>query len=430
MSFKFIDLFAGIGGFRLALESLGGVCTASSEIASDAISVYRKNWPDQADHNLGDICSIKDLPEHDLLVGGVPCQSWSIAGKNKGVHDPRGKLWLEVIRLVARFKPKAFLFENVKGLADPRHRESLNFIIDSFKNSGYHVEYKVLNSFDFGVPQNRDRIFIVGIRKDLNCNFAWPKAVNKHKCLFEILDLENINFEHQNQVQRDLFGNRVNVGFNKLTPKGQKNKFFIFTDIRNGNTSIHSWDLLDISKELKEVCLTILKNRRKPAYGSSDGNPMSYSDIKSLLPNIKVEDLESLIEKKILKRMDKKFEFVNRRMSGGINGIYRIYLPESTFFSTLTASGTKDMVATSSFDSTNLSDTEYKQSFIENIIKTNSFRPLFAHEFARIQGFPQTFALHNSYQKNVKLFGNSVSVPVVKSIAKNIIPLFTASFTH
>ncbi|NJN75377.1 MAG: DNA cytosine methyltransferase [Synechococcaceae cyanobacterium RL_1_2] len=184
-NFKFIDLFAGIGGFRLGLEAVGGYCVASSEINTHANYVYQKNWPqDSSEHNLGDICQIEELPEHDLLVGGVPCQSWSIAGKNRGIEDPRGKLWLEVIRLLQKSKPTAFIFENVKGLSDKRHRDALNYLVNSFSMLGYQVQYRVLNSFDFNTPQNRDRIFIVGIQKSkLNKQFIWPQPSENHKKL-------------------------------------------------------------------------------------------------------------------------------------------------------------------------------------------------------------------------------------------------------
>lgn len=424
-SFKFIDLFAGIGGFRIALERCGGVCIASSEIANDAISVYQNNWNDIEGHNLGDICNVDKLPDHDLLVGGVPCQSWSIAGKNKGVEDSRGKLWYEVIRLVGKSKPKAFLFENVKGLADPRHRGSLNFLLESFRSSGYNVDFKVLNSFDYGVPQNRERIFIVGIRNDLNQQYVWPKVTGQHKYLFDVLDIEKPESENCLQVsyQRDLFGNRINVGFNKLTPVGEDNKFFIFTDIRNGPTSIHSWDLLNCSARQKEICLVILKNRRKPKYGKADGNPMSFKDIAELVSDLSIDELNSLIDLKVLKKLEDKYEFVNRRISGGINGIYRVYLPNSTFFSTLTASGTKDMIATKCFTYEKNSQEDYREQFINQIMKTGSYRALRDIEYARIQGFPLTFKIHKSYQKNVKLFGNSVSVPVIEKLGESLLEL-------
>lgn len=423
-SFKFIDFFAGIGGFRLALESLGGQCIGSSEIDSTAIETYKKNWPkDSEKHSLGDITKITKLPKHDFFVGGVPCQSWSIAGKNRGIEDPRGALWNEVIRLLQISKPKAFLFENVKGLSDPRHCDALSYLIESFKALDYHVYYKVLNSFDFGVPQNRDRIFIVGIQKDkMKSDFIWPSPVEYHSHLYEVFENIEIPQQHQlsKQVKRNILGERIGVGFNKLTSKDEKNAFFILTDIRNGPTSIHSWEIKDTSFREKEICITILKNRRKSQYGPYDGNTMSFEDLKELLPNLEKEELLRLVNAKILKMDDDgKFDFVNRMLSGGIDGIYRIYLPNATFFATITATGSKDVIATINIEGKD--DLEYKKNFIEKILKPKKYRSLKSRELAKLQGYPETFILHEKENKNIKLFGNSVSVPVIKAIGKAVI---------
>ena len=107
--FTFIDLFAGIGGFRLALNNLGGDCLGFSEINNDAIKTYCENFNESEKSNFGNITKIKDLPQHDLLTGGVPCQSWSIAGKNLGFDDDRGQLWNDTIYLLNKVRPKAFI---------------------------------------------------------------------------------------------------------------------------------------------------------------------------------------------------------------------------------------------------------------------------------------------------------------------------------
>jgi len=122
LAFTFIDLFAGIGGFRLALSNLGRHCVNFSEIHNDAINTYCANFGEDASLNLGDIAHIKNLPAHDILTAGVPCQSWSIAGKNLGFDDDRGQLWNDMIYLLNQSRPQAFIFENVKGLADPRNQ--------------------------------------------------------------------------------------------------------------------------------------------------------------------------------------------------------------------------------------------------------------------------------------------------------------------
>lgn len=423
--FKFVDLFAGIGGFRLGLEAIGGLCITSSEIDHHANQVYKNNWSeDEEGHNLGNIYTIKKLPEHDLLVGGVPCQSWSIAGKNRGIEDPRGKLWLEVIRLLDKNRPTAFIFENVKGLHDRRHRDALNYLVEVFTDLDYEVHYRLLNSFDFNTPQNRERIYIVGIQKSrIQKPFTWPKLQNNHTQLFDIFDdLEQPRKAFMaDTIQRNLFGERVSGGHNKLTPLGSKNQFFILTDIRNGLTSIHSWELYDdISQREKIICMTILRNRRKSQYGSQDGNPMSYHDLLHLIPDLVEEELQQLIGKKILRQYEdsSKYEFFNRKLSGGIDGVYRVYLPTSTFFPTIMASGTLDFVATVNVDGD--TDEEYKENFIRDVLRPGKYRRLKPSELARLQGFPPDFELHENSKRNIKLFGNSVAVPVITAVGQSI----------
>ena len=165
--FTFIDLFAGIGGFRSALTSVGGICLGFSEIAPDAIKAYCTNYNEPEENNLGDITKLSDLPEHDIMTAGVPCQSWSIAGKKLGFDDDRGQLWNDTLYLLNKSQPKAFIFENVKGLADPRNSDALRYIMKRIKEAGYHAEKYILNAYDYGVPQTRVRIYIIGFREEL-----------------------------------------------------------------------------------------------------------------------------------------------------------------------------------------------------------------------------------------------------------------------
>lgn len=425
-TFTFVDLFAGIGGFRLGLEAIGGHCVASSEINRHANQIYQNNWPnDPHNHNHGNIHAITTLPKHNLLVGGVPCQSWSIAGKNKGIEDPRGKLWLDVIRVLDHNRPTAFIFENVKGLHDHRHRASLNYLVETFSNLNYQVHYRLLNSFDFNTLQNRERIFIIGIQKThIKHPFIWPKPQPNHAQLFDILD--NLEPPQLNRkpipIQRNLFGERVNVKHNKLTPVGSKNQFFILTDIRNGSTSIHSWELYDnITEREQMICLTLLRNRRKPRYGPKDGNPLAYDDLCQLIPDLAEQELQQLVTKKILRQYEDsgKYEFFNRKLSGGIDGVYRIYLPTSPFFPTLMASGTLDFVATVNVDGE--TDTAYKTNFINRVLRPQNYRPLKSTELAKLQGFPPHFKLHDSLKQNIKLLGNSVAIPVITAVGQSIL---------
>ena len=423
MNPTFIDLFAGIGGFRIALESLGQECLAYSEIEKHAITVYEDNFDTYSESNLGDITEVFELPEHDLLVGGVPCQSWSIAGKNRGLDDKRGQLWNDVIRLVEQSRPKGFIFENVKGLIDPRHRDCLNSIIESFQSLGYAVEYKLLNSYDFGLAQNRARVFIVGARRDIMTKeFEWPMPTDRHQRLYEIFD--KIKKPKKSggfiPIERDTAGNRINSGFNKLISKGQNNPFFVLTDIRNGPTSIHSWDIYDTTDREKAICMMILKNRRKSRYGECDGNPMSLADLKELLPDLRKPELTKLIKLNILRQYDDgKYEFFNRRLSSGIDGVCRIYLPDCTFFSTLTATGSKDFVATRGVSDS--SPENYRQTFVREILQPKKFRAITDTEAVALQGFPSSFTKHSSATQTKRLLGNAVSPPVVVAVAQQLV---------
>lgn len=163
--FTFIDLFAGIGGFRLGLTRSGGDCINFSEKDKDAISTYCLNYNEDTSQNLGDITKIKELPKHDMLTGGVPCQSWSIAGKNLGFDDDRGQLWNDTIYLLNKSRPKTFIFENVKGLVDPRNKEAFDYIMKRIGEAGYFAKAFIINSFDYGSPQSRVRVYIVGFKK-------------------------------------------------------------------------------------------------------------------------------------------------------------------------------------------------------------------------------------------------------------------------
>ncbi len=436
-AFTFVDLFSGIGGFRIPLESLGGRCLAFSEIDKAAIETYKTNfweYNSKDEIELGSITGVGKLPfkEIDLIVGGVPCQSWSVAGKMRGFEDPRGQLWYDTLRVVKLNKPRTFIFENVKGLIDPRNRSSLEFLIEEFSKLGYSVKYQLLNSYDFGLPQNRDRIFLVGIRKDIKCKseFAFPSPLQKKSFLYDILSQYT---SEQKEIKKEiidsklLFGDKIPMGRNRFQNVNELNDFFIFCDTRNGHTTIHSWDIIRTSSREKEICMTILKNRRKKIYGKADGNPLSFKNLTGLIPSLKKEELEGLISKKILKYISGEgYAFVNSKNSAGINGIYRIYLPHSNIFSTLTATGTKDVIALKSVSGT--TPLEYKENFISQIIKAKQFRSISSKEAGKLQGFPEWFCVHRDDKLAKKQFGNAVSTNVIYNLVKSL--LTTEPFNH
>ncbi|MBP0001495.1 MAG: DNA cytosine methyltransferase [Cyanobacteria bacterium SID2] len=425
--FTFVDLFSGIGGFRIALEQLGGKCLAYAEIERDAIEVYCRNfisYINADEQNLGDVGTIGYLPQTvDVIVGGVPCQPWSIAGKIKGFNDSRGQLWFDVIRIVELNQPKAFIFENVKGLTEPRHRDSLQCILERLKTCGYWVDYRVLNSYDFGLSQDRDRVFIVGIHKKIGDfdRFQFPDPLNHKPRLYDFIDgVSKRNISKKKFSPNVLFGDKIPASRGRFQKVDELNDFFLFADIRDGHTTIHSWDLIETTDREKDICRTLLKNRRKKKYGNKDGNPLSLEDFRELMPHIKVEGLENLVQKKILRYIENRgYEFVNSKISAGIDGIAKIILPHADAIGTLTATGMRDYIATVSLDCQE--PDLYKKRFIQKIYKPRKFKPISARDYARLQGFPDWFKLADRDSVARKQFGNAVSVPVVYHLMESLV---------
>ena len=180
-SFKFIDLFAGIGGIRLGFEAVGGECVFSSEFDEDACKTYEANF---GEHPSGDITKIdaKDIPDFDILLGGFPCQAFSIIGKKEGfTNETCGTLFFDIERILKEKRPKAFMLENVRNLTAHDGGKTFRIIKEHLEALGYHVYAKVLNALDFGVPQKRERIIIVGFLDDVD--FSFPNPIPKSECL-------------------------------------------------------------------------------------------------------------------------------------------------------------------------------------------------------------------------------------------------------
>jgi DNA (cytosine-5)-methyltransferase 1 len=427
--FTFADLFAGIGGFRIPLEELGGQCLGYSEIDKKAIKTYQANFIKDANSDeayLGDITNLSQFPfAIDVLVGGVPCQPWSIAGKLQGLDDPRGKLWTDVFRVVKANHPKAFIFENVKGLTEPRNIESLKYIVNNLTSSGYVVKYDVLNSYDFGLPQDRDRLFIVGIRNDLErCwGFTFPKPIDRQINLYDVIPgIQRSNFRKQKFSPTVLFDGKIPGSRGRFQKLDELNDFFLFTDIRDGHTAIHSWDLIETTTREKLICQTIMKNRRKNIYGDKDGNPLELKVLETLIPELQQAEIDRLVAKDILRSVDNKgYDFVNSKISSGINGISKIFLPHADAIATLTATGTRDFVATMSIECQE--PVAYKETFIREIYEKKNFQPLTAKDYAKLQGFPEWFKISENETTAKHQLGNAVSIPVVYHLAKALLEI-------
>lgn len=198
--FTFIDLFAGIGGFRIAMQSLGGVCVFSSEWDEQAQKTYKANY---GEIPFGDITkqATKDLipDSFDLLCAGFPCQAFSIAGKRGGFEDTRGTLFFDVAEIIKSRKPKAIFLENVKGLLSHDKGKTLSTILNVLRNDlGYYVpEPQIMNAKNYGVPQNRERIYIVGFRGDLGIkDFKYPESLNKGVSFMDIREEKPVSVKY------------------------------------------------------------------------------------------------------------------------------------------------------------------------------------------------------------------------------------------
>ena len=181
---KFIDMFSGIGGFRTAMENNGHECIAYSEIDKHAIQSYQAMYNTENEIDLGDITNISQeylshfKKDNDMVVGGSPCQAFSVAGKQAGFEDTRGTLFFEYAKVVKETQPKYFLFENVKGMTSHDQGNTIRVVLETFNELGYYIDFNVFNSKYYGVPQNRERIYILGKRKDL---VEQPKYHDKTK---------------------------------------------------------------------------------------------------------------------------------------------------------------------------------------------------------------------------------------------------------
>ena len=217
---RFIDLFCGIGGIRLGMESQGFQCVYSCDINTECQKTYNANF---GEYPAGDITLIneKDIPDHEILCAGFPCQPFSISGKLRGFEDTRGTLYFEICRILNEKKPPVVFLENVKHLIHHDHGKTLNTILSQLKQLGYNVTWKVLNGADFGVAQNRERIIIIG---HLNgCAFDFSRIQkSERRMLSEFLDTEG-DFEFLDPSEYTLLDN----------PKQQPNSGLIFAGYRN-----------------------------------------------------------------------------------------------------------------------------------------------------------------------------------------------------
>lgn len=232
--YKYIDLFSGIGGFRLGMDAAGFECVYSAEKDEHAIKMYKENFNDDS---ANDITKIKpeDIPDFDVLCAGFPCQSFSISGKQQGFYDKtRGTLFFDILRILDHKKPKAFILENVKNLEHHDKGRTLTIMLESLNELGYTVNYRILNAKDFGVPQNRERVVLVGSRENKIFDFE-NIAKNPVNSMLSFLDKDSNNFEYLNDDEYTLIDKEhIKRQASDLIFVGYRNKKMRINGVKKG----------------------------------------------------------------------------------------------------------------------------------------------------------------------------------------------------
>ncbi len=412
---RFIDLFAGTGGIRLGFEQacekkgLHTKCVFSSEIDKNACASYELNFG----HNpFSDVTKVHELPEFDFMLAGFPCQSFSYAGKRKGFGETRGTLFFEVERLLKKYKPKGFLLENVRGLTTHDQGRTFETIINSLEQLGYSVNYLLLNSSNFGVPQNRVRIYILGILgKEIRMKLQTDVgAADSHKFKEQSGQMSLFSENNTIRVVRDILEKKFPKNYEctedfvarlKKVVGGDLSKLhgYRLIDYRGGQ-AIHSWEL-GIKGECTNAEINFLNlligNRRKKTFGEhQDGKSLTIEQIKTFYKNNDLEEiLQSLLKKGYLSDYDGKYNPVAGNMSFEV---FKFLDPDSISI-TLTASDTNRL----------------------GIVQNGKARKLTPRECARLQGYPDSYKLLENDNAVYKQMGNAVSVPVIEAVVSDLI---------
>lgn len=291
---KFMDFCAGIGGGRLGLEKSGMKCVAFSEIDKSTEKTYREIFGDE-EKNYGDLMNIntEELPYFDVLIAGFPCQTFSVIGQRNGLDDTRGQVIYGIIKILSFKKTSYFILENVKGLVNHDNGKTLKKIIVELENAGYKVSCKVLNSLFYGVPQMRERVYFVGIRKDLvkpNISFEWPKTFDVPK-LDEYL-IDDIELDLNEKVKTyNTFLQYLNNKYNKGSYKIEEflNKDYLVLDTRQSDLRLYH-DKLPTLRTGRHGILYVRNGKFRKLSGFESlllqGFPKEIADrIKTKIPN-------------------------------------------------------------------------------------------------------------------------------------------------
>ncbi len=421
---RFIDLFAGIGGLRLGFEQafeqigLRTHCVMTSEIKPHAIKVLHRNF--EHDYFVGDITKIRniEIPDFDFLLGGFPCQPFSAGGKRLGFVDTRGTLFFEIERILAEKKPYGFILENVEGLVKhdlenkkDRIGRTLRVILGKLSDLGYAVNWAVLNAEDFGLPQVRKRVFIVGTLE------------NK----ISLRDFETSRMKVKDILERGLspmrsrFADKLLEIFSMTELYGKSIK-----DKRGGGNNIHSWDMElkgAVSDEQKVLLNKMFKERRKKKWATEhgiawmDGMPLTLTQISTFhsSPHLK-EMLDDLVQKGYLRFESPKTLVVEQTIFG--EKTYR--LEDKTKMKGYNiVSGKLSFEINKVLDPNDSAPTLVATDMARLVVPDGQgLRRMTLREGLRLFGFPEWFEMPVSAKDGFDLLGNTVAVNVVRAVAE------------
>ena len=315
-NFKFIDLFAGIGGIRLGFESVGGKCVFSSEWDEQACKTYSANFGEKP---FGDITKIESfsIPDFDILLGGFPCQPFSIIGDKEGFkHETQGTLFFEIERILKDKKPSAFMLENVRNLLSHDNGKTIDIILAHLNSLGYNVYINVLNAIDYGLPQKRERVIICGFLNDVN--FKFPLPVSKKKSL----TLNDI-FEPEYLLDRNLWVNDKIKNSRKERMKYEIEKPYITHENVGGNVTPHHFSCA--LRAGASANYILINNERRPSARELlrlQGFPetfkivVPYSSIKKQTGNSVAVPVIKAVAKEMLSALS-KYEMENGNDDSG-----------------------------------------------------------------------------------------------------------------
>tara|TARA_B100001175_G_scaffold137382_1_gene116779 strand:+ start:2728 stop:3678 length:951 start_codon:yes stop_codon:yes gene_type:complete len=234
---RFIDLFCGIGGFRLGLEKVGAECVFSADNDPYCCKVYFDNFGEDPFHDLTTI-DPNMIPDHEILCAGFPCQPFSIGGFRKGFEDTRGTLFFDILRILKKKKTKSFILENVKGITNHDKGNTIKVIRQELDKMGYNLFEKVLNVSDYGLPQNRERWYCIGFRKDLEISdFNFPKKIKLKRTLNDIVNTE-VKDHKISSIAYNHLRNNIKKYNLKTHSIDYKNNYTIVTEARKTRASI------------------------------------------------------------------------------------------------------------------------------------------------------------------------------------------------